>query len=754
MITLAYSAAIFIGSFLLFLVQPMIGKMLLPSLGGAPAVWTTCMLFFQLTLLAGYFYAKKSIKHLGCEKQSVIHLLLMILGLVELPVHINFSGVEKAFYNPISWLILKLLASIGFVFFIIAANAPLLQRWYSQTGQEKSHDPYFLYSASNAGSLLGLISFPFFFEPQFKLSTLGNIWSVIYVIQVFLVFFCALSFWGEKQKAETGEEKLKREFYASSVSLKSAFKWAFWGFIPCSAMLAVTTHLATDIISGPLLWVFPLAIYLLSFILVFSVKDRYRRIDWDSYFFPMGTLIIIMYFFSFTDPAWYVVCLQFTFLFLLCMSFHARLANDRPVVEHLNEYYFWMSVGGVLGGIFNGIVAPAFFKAQLEYMITIIIAVLAVCFTPRNQNEKSVSILKEAAIIFAAFVILYGFAFLKELRTESYLNVFGFFGAFCLVWVIHFFFKHPKTAGLMLMVGCYSSISFLMTNQGVLFRDRSFFGILKVERVQNDGDPYDPDLNLGSVQDIFYCLAHGNTLHGVERKVEVRPLFPLTYYSREGPVGDIFKLGNIKRWAKKVGIVGLGCGTIAYYGRPWQQFDFFEINPAVIKIATDKRLFTYLDRCAAKTKIIAGDARIMLERLPDSYYDLLIMDAYTSDSVPTHLLTMEAFRIYMKKLKPDGMLVLHLSNRYFKLDYVVARILQELKIPALIRRDDPRNYSIKYDWYDEMLLSRSIWIAASNDKHRLEGLKSFGDWQKTQPSPAYSVWTDDYANILQIYNWR
>ena len=752
MILAIYGLTIFVGSFLLFLTQPMVGKILLPALGGVPAIWTTCMLFFQASLLAGYLYAEKSIKYLGCVKQSVIHLLLMTLGFLALPLNIGFQEIDQAATSPFTWLFARLTVSIGFLFFLIAANAPLIQRWYSQTGQKDSADPYFLYSASNAGSLLALFSYLFLFEPLLSLTSHKLIWSVLYLIQTLLVFFSALILWQNPRELEFAakDEKIQR----TMLSWPRVIRWVLWGFIPCSVMLGVTTHISTDIASGPLLWIFPLSIYLTSFILVFAASPKFREIAWDWQMLPMSVLISIMYFFNLNERAWFSTALHLYFLFTVCMSFHGRLALNRPNAALLNSYYVWMSVGGILGGLFNSAIAPIIFKTQLEYILTIAVAVIMATFSDGGERETDFNFWKG---IFAGILVLLAlsaFAWFDDYTADQLINWQGFLGIIGIFAIIDLFFRFPRIAGLLFALSIFMSIQYLSSSSKILLIDRSFFGIHKITRTRTDGKTVDPDLKISGEKDIFYSLSHGTTLHGIERKVDVRPIIPLSYYSREGPIGDIFRSGLINRQNKMIGVVGLGCGTIAWYGRNWQEIDFYEIDPKVVEIATNPDYFTYLSRSKAKINIILGDARIKLQNAPDNHYDLLMIDAYSSDSIPVHLLTLEAFQLYRKKLKPDGLLVTHISNRYFKLALAIAPILYNINMHAIKCYDDPKKYSIKYDWYDQEQLTKSHWIAASRKMERVKLLKAYGSWRTLQADPAYSVWTDDYANLLQVYNWN
>lgn len=320
-----FSLGIFVGSFLLFLIQPMVGKILLPGFGGAPAVWTTCMLFFQAALLAGYLYAERSIGILGFRRQSILHLLLLLGGIFLLPLDIDLSDIQNAVHQPTFWLFSRLSVSIGYLFFLIAANAPLLQRYYSYSGQNDASDPYFLYSASNAGSLLALLAYPFLFEPVLRVSQQKAFWSGLYLLQIFLVFLCI-------SRIKSNNVADIRENASGPVKppLKTAIVWAFLGFVPCSAMLAVTTHIATDIASGPLLWIFPLSIYLVSFILVFAKNPVWREIKWERRLIHGIVISIILYHFHLPEPFWLIIPLHFLTLFLVCMYFHGRLAKMRP----------------------------------------------------------------------------------------------------------------------------------------------------------------------------------------------------------------------------------------------------------------------------------------------------------------------------------------------------------------------------------------------------------------------------------------
>jgi len=788
-VTAVFTVCIFVGSFLLFLIQPMVGKILLPYLGGAAAVWTTCMLFFQLALLAGYVYAEKSIRYLGCQRQSILHLLLMTGAFILLPLHVDTADAELAAARPTGWLLARLAGSIGFLFFMISANAPLLQRYYSETGQPDSADPYFLYAASNVGSLLALIAYPFLFEPLLRLSEQRVLWSAIYILQTLLVLCCCIFLWkakrtdpGDQTDADKVAENPAATEHSADVEFtnvddffnrlvqehkqtepavidptrptwKKALYWCLLGFVPCSAMLAVTTHIATDIASVPLLWVLPLSLYLISFILVFARTDYWRAISWERYLFPAVMLAMLFYHFRIIERIWFTIPVHLFVMFMVCIYFHGKLADDRPAVAQLNSYYVWMSAGGIAGGLFNSLLAPVIFVTQIEYAFTLLVAACLCSYLSESYFDPAYAMSRRIMVAGVFMFLLHFPGWLDEVNLSKLFSENGIFMTFMALLSLYVFNNFRRGAWALLL--CISLAAFIQTisDPKIVMIDRSFFGILRVTRLVNDGEVVDPDLKVEGVKDIFYCLSHGTTLHGVERKIDdMRMSYPLSYYAREGPVGSVFRVGSINRNFKNIGVVGLGCGTLAWYGRPWQHFDFFEIDQKVVEIAQNPEYFTFLKNSQASIRHIVGDARVSLQAVPDHSYDLLILDAYSSDAVPVHLMTIEAFKLYQAKIKPDGLLLFHISNRYFKLAPVIKRNCDELGIACLRSFDEPARYSTRYDWYDYDQINRADWVAAGNPKH-LESLKLYAKWDEMESSPGYSLWTDDYANLLQIYMW-
>ncbi len=799
-----FTIGIFAGSFMLFLIQPIVGKILLPLLGGAPAVWTTCMLFFQAALLAGYLYADKSIALLGCNRQSVLHLMMMIGSWLLLPVSIDTAGLETAHASPANWLLSRLTASIGLLFFLLASNAPLLQRYYSQSGQPDAENPYFLYAASNAGSLLALLAFPFILEPFMGADSIRRLWSAGYILLTLILGACSFMIWKQADNKDfatfefenrdplrhpgvcapegksedlrdcmqdsrlrgnggpltpsTGQDRLMNRKSGAGIMVpgwSDNLRWAFYGFLPCSAMLAATTHITADIASAPLLWLLPLAGYLLSFILAFARSPYWRQIRWQRYLFPVTLLCLLMYYYVLTERAWLSIGTHLLFMLLTGMFFHSRLAAGAPPARFLNRFYVWISAGGVAAGLFNGILAPLLFKTQFEYFLTMLAAALTVAFLSDRQLNEGLTLRRETLVSLAFGLVFCLLTYYSRNGADELFSIDTAKQLFFSIFLIHLYYRMPFTAGAsLLLIFVMLQAAGTPSETRVLHRERSFFGILKVSKLSTDGETRDSDLKIAGVVDIFHRLHHGNTLHGVERRVKVRERFPLSYYSREGPIGALFRTGLINRNCKNIGVVGLGAGTLAWYGRSWQSMDFFEIDPAMIRIARNPDFFSFLTDSQATWRIIAGDARVKLHEIPDNSYDLLIIDAYSSGSVPMHLLTLQAFELYRSKIRPDGLIVFHVSNRYLKLEPIIRRICDQLGMNCLEAFYEPERDSIRYDWYDQDQMAGSHWVAASPRREKLDLLKNTGLWKPMPEYANYKLWTDDYASLLQAYNWR
>jgi len=747
---LLFSATLFVSAFLLFFVQPMAAKMLLPILGGSPSVWNTAMVFFQIMLLAGYIYAHKSIQFLGARKQSFFHMFLLYGCLPLLPFTTASADAGTAAQMPITWMLKTLMGCAGFLFFVISASAPMIQGWFAATAHADAKDPYFLYTASNLGSLIALLGYPTLFEPYLTLRQQAWLWSIGFIILVVLTTLCALVLWNQPIREKINA--IGRVPGAVEITWRRRIKWLLFSFIPSSIMLGVTTYITTDIAPIPLFWVLPLALYLLSFILVFS-----RSSFWTGRFFPWLLLASVSAYlplvvFRVMEPLWLTISFHLAGLFLISMVFHGTLAQERPSANNLTEFYVWMSTGGMLGGIFNGICAPFIFRTLAEYPLVIVLTTVFFPFGALDAHAHDVLPATESAfpknglskewkrfIRFLlpgiALVFLFGAFDAFDLNDKLGLKIFFL----CLVLAAHttaFYF--PRFFGLVFAVFMGIGYWYSLSLQNPLKIERSFFGVVKVV-TDASGD--------------VHLLTHGNISHGGQYMTSKYKHMPLFYYTTDGPIGQVFRELKIDRKGKNIAIIGLGTGVMAEYGRPWQKFDFFEIDPLVANVAMDHNYFTFLTECSAQYRIILGDGRISMMKARDKSYDLIAIDAYSSDSIPIHLLTREALQIYLSKLADNGILVFHISNRYLDLEPVLGNLAKDLNLAAITQNYDPDKARLKYDEVFRYVL-KSRWVLLAGKKENFGRLANEGNWLPVRCSDYVGVWCDDYSNIFWIYRWN
>jgi hypothetical protein len=669
MVKLIFASAVFVGSFLLFLVQPMLAKSLLPHVGGAPNVWVSCMLFFQLVLLAGYAYAAIGSAYLRPKSQIILHLVLIIIVIAFLfPIGLK-TPLDIENTQPEIWLLITLSASIGLPYFLLSSNSSLMQRWYSHT---TNSSPYFLFSISNAGSLLGLLNYPFAIEWLLPTSKQMTFWSINFCVLTILMFFIAIKIAFNKKPTET----IKTEKLGKNIPFKKALMIIMLGFVPSSLFLSSTLYMTSEVGSFPLLWTIPLTLYLLSFILVFSAKGEWWTKTAQKLTLPAVMLVLYSALTGFPS----ILITTLVAFFIIATSCHGRVATEKPESEYLTSYYFWLSVGGALGGLFNT-VAPYIFNDVLEYYIVMFFALLAV---PSTNSFKKLP-LKKAIPTFA--VLAAALFYLFQVNVEDAKN--------------------------------------RATSEKILFKERNFFGVSVV---------------MDMTEETKRIYKHGSTRHGHQSTVQEEKLSPSSYYV---PIYALINKLSDDFFAKPFGVLGLGVGTVSCYGREGQQFDFFEIDQLVIDIARNPDLFTYVSNCPPDINIIKGDARLELAKQPDYKYNLIIADAFSSDSVPTHLLTKEAVGIYIKKLNPKtGIIVFNISNRYMDLDGVLAQIAEIYRFkPYLIDYKDNPN--------DNNDLASTWLIMAPSDSPWLEEIAKSGKLLNAQDYST-KVWTDDYSNIIPV----
>ncbi len=731
---LLFAIALFVSATLLFMVQPMFSKLVLPRLGGTPAVWITCMVFYQAALLAGYAYAHLSARWLGVRWQAAVHAGWLLAVFLFLPLSVAQGWVPPPEAHPTPWLLMLLAVSVGLPFFVLSITAPMLQKWFAYTGHPAARDPYFLYAASNLGSMVALLGYPTLVEPYLTLAQQARVWSWGYGLLGGLLLGCGLILWlapaGPTAPADpdAGEAAGDSAELSGEVTARRRIWWILWSFAPSSLLLGVTTYLTTDIAAVPLLWVLPLALYLLTFVLVFARRPLLRH-SWMVYAQPFLVLpLAILFLWNVQAEGVWVIPLHLLAFFVTAMVCHGELAQDRPSTAYLTEYYLWIAVGGVLGGIFNAIIAPLIFKTLAEYPLVLALACL---LRPRlgspAPGRSWLDLVPPLVLGGLLIAIVYNLESSSSRLTTQMLIL------SCLVAiVVYSFASRPLRFGLgvgaVLLAGTFYSSG----QYRVLYGERSFFGTLQVLTDQ------------GGYYHLFY---HGTTLHGAQSTDPQRLGEPLTYYLPGGPVGEIFETFGTSATARNVAIVGLGAGSLSCYAAADQNWDFYEIDPAVVRIAQDPEYFTYLQNCQAKTEVILGDARISLTRAPDHKYGLIVFDAFSSDSVPIHLVNREAVKLYLGKLAEGGILVFHISNRYLDLQPVLANLAQDAGLVALLQNREVT------DEEENAYYIRTTWVVMARRAEDLGDLMQKEQWQRLAGKPGARLWTDDFSNIASVVNW-
>lgn len=758
LVYLLFAVTIFVSSALLFLIQPLFAKLILPKLGGTPGVWAICMLFFQTTLLAGYGYAHLAPALLGVRRQAFLHLLVLALPLAVLPFGDLRQAIPPPDLPPVLWLLGLLLVTVGLPFVVVAASGPLLQKWFTASGHPAAHDPYFLYGASNLGSLLALLGYPLLIEPNLLLyGSEGRhyfashwpvnqltVWTAGYLGLCVLMVGCVAvvgrrprveAGGGSKASDETNPEQSLRHF---PLCWNRRLRWIALAFVPSSWMLSVTTYLTTDIAAIPLLWVVPLALYLLTFILAFS---RWRLVPFRQVrqLQPLLSVLLAVVFLSeATEPVWLLMALHLAGFVISALWCHAELAADRPEADRLTEYYLWLSVGGALGGLFNGVVAPLVFNTLAEYPLILVLSALLRGW-PRPWSKVPAvvdSAVERRQDVLRPLLLCVGTALVVAVLQAAGLPpgqvtmavVFGPSAVLCYTFVDRPWRFALGLAGLLLAGSVYHGV-----NGRALERARSFFGVHRVTR--------DHAANC-------HLLVHGNTVHGRQFLDEARRRQPLTYYHPAGPIGRIFRTFSGNRAKPFVGVVGLGAGSLAGYGEAGQHFTFFEIDPVVARIAQDPRFFTFLSDCPAQVEIKLGDARLTLADVPDRRFGILIIDAFSSDAIPLHLLTREALQLYVSKVADDGIVAFHISNRYLHLEPVLANLAADAGLVCLAR--DDLNVTDE-EAADGKAPSR--WVVLVRHKSHLgEAIRNF--WPAERPDPKVPLFTDSYSNLFSVFRWE
>lgn len=680
---LAFSLTIFWGACLLFLVQPLIARFILPWFGGGPAVWTTCMLFFQVLLLGGYAYAHFSISRLTPRRQVITHLCLLALAVLLLPITPGDQWKPADGSHAAGHILLLLLACLGLPYLVLAATGPLLQAWFSKANPGVS--PYRLYALSNIGSLLALLAYPFVLEPQLARQTQAEWWSLGLVIYAGLAAWCGVKVW-----RSSGDESAKGDDEDAEPTTPLLHKLLWFALPACGVMLllAITNKLCQDIAVVPFLWVLPLGLYLLSFIISFDSPRWYHRAFWLPLLVILLGLVLQNLYQAESHPdITPLATLYLGTMFVACMVCHGEVFRLRPGAKRLTGYYLSISAGGAVGGLFVALVAPFVFPDYFELHL--------------------------ALWLTAALVII-------VLRQDPALPFRQ--GNARWAWALPFVALAALGYGLADVAGT--------SLRGSLSVTRGFYGVLKV----NDNDTGNADLH-------HLTLQHGATIHGLQYVDPEKRTFPSSYYTSTSGIGRLLRTHK-PGGGRKVGAIGLGCGTLATWGNPGDTFRFYEINDDVARLATST--FTYLKDSKAKTELVMGDARLSMERESDQQYDVIVLDAFSSDAIPVHLLTLEAFDHYQRHLKPDGVIAVHVSNRYLDLHPVVYRIADKIGFPAITIDDNDTAY-------EDAGFYGSDWIIMTRNQVLLQQPLLRDVTKEAVEFPARIMyWTDERSDLLSI----
>jgi len=724
-----FVVTMFVGSFLLFLVQPMIARMALPRLGGAPSVWNSAMLVYQALLLAGYAYAHW-LGRFHPPRQAAIHLVLLVLAGLTLPIGLMGAN-PPADVSPFLWVPWLLLLSIGPLFFVVSAQAPLLQRWFALT---EAGDPYPLYAASNLGSFGGLVTYPLLVEPLLPVGAQRWLWTAGYGLLLLLVGWCAIGLprtsHGTRELAEAGPAPSRRVMA----------RWILLAAVPSGLILSTTLHITTDIIAMPLLWVLPLGAYLLSFTVAFAA--RRGPADLIARLAPL--ILLLACFAIFMDQSWLalVVCgISILNLFTVSVALHRRLFESRPPAQHLTLFYLVMSVGGALGGVFCALVAPLIFDWTYEHLLLLAAAAWLMCSRSPFEwlarlwdGDELARGLTLVGVILVAVLSIVGTGVFVLPYSGALNRIAGFaILAIAILAIGNRILFTCSVAALLMAAGGwqrfeYSAIPGKMT--------RSFFGIYSIR----------PGANNSRV------LVHGTTVHGVQNLGSPeRERMETSYYVPLSGVGLAMDAAPTLFGPRaRIAIVGLGTGTLVCYARPGQQWTIYEIDPVMVRIAQDPERFTFLSRCKADARIKVGDARLLIEREPAATADLLVIDAFSSDAVPMHLLTREAFSDYRRLLSDRGLLLVHISNRYLDLLPVVAAAASDGRWNARFRSYRPDR--------DRALLNEfsSEWVALSPSPDTMGRLVERGGdkWTQLPARQGFAPWTDDHASVLPLIKFQ
>ena len=722
-----FVASTFTSALLLFFIEPMFTKMALPLLGGSTAVWSTAMVVFQFLMLAGYLYAHLLSRYLPLKAGLMVHVALLALTVFALPIRLSTVIGPTPTHGEAWWLVGLFLTSIGLPFFALAGNGPLLQAWFSRTAGAEGRNPYALYAASNLGSFAALIAYPVLVEPSAGLNWQARAWTLGFLALALMIGACALAARGGRAAAPAVQPATP--VAAASPKVQDILRWVVLSAIPSGLIVAATAHISTDVAAAPLLWVIPLALFLLSFVLVF--RDRpLLPMRLVATLVPLAGLSLAITGLGDQNNPLALLGLHLAFAFLGVLVCNHRLFMSRPDPSQLTGFYLWLSVGGLLGGLFSGLLAPMIFNRVLEYPILVALVVWVAALDAQSPSARVIRIAVAAS---AACGILV-FAGLRAAQAYGAIGPdFGRYAALVISLtglVALLAFRRPVIIAALLPVLLIAADQARVLEPGLDY-GRSFYGVHRTE--------------LWDGRD--RVLFDGTTIHGAIRLADmagpvgsVRPL-PLTYYHPEGPMAETVRAVPKVAGGRRLGVVGLGTGAIACDGRAGDRWTFYEIDASIARIASDPSKFRFLPVCAPQANLVLGDARLTLAKAPERNFDYLLIDAFNSDSIPIHLMTREALGLYLSRLTPDGLLVLHITSRHLELESVVAALVRGTGVQAVIKRDKPPPAKSLDDRVG------SVVVALSRSQQALAPLTAKGGWRPLRDR-GVRPWSDDFSNVF------
>lgn len=733
-----YAGTIFLSAFLLFSVQPMFTKMVTPSLGGTPAVWSIAMVFFQAVLLAGYAYAHALNRLLQPREAGIAHLgLMMLVIVVGLPIALSQTMGAPPSEGHAFWLITVFLIAVGLPFFAVSANGPLLQAWFSRTGHVQAKDPYFLYGASNFGSFLALLAYPLVIEPSLGLGAQATLWGRGFVLLAAAISVVVIA--SQVFGASTGDAGRRAAVDSEPVApieTKQFLSWLGYAAIPSGLLIAATQEITTDVAAVPLLWVLPLAAYLLAFTVAFSAAGE-RQHNWYLRALPYTLIAMVGCRLVLGSTNFVVtVAAHIAFFFNCAMVCHGELYKRRPEPAKLTLFYFILSLGGIIGGIFASLIAPLIFNANLEYPI---LAIAALCCRPELATAFERLGSRGTALVAAAIALLFIGIFATKVSFTVVVSGAKVVGILALLACgVVALSREAPIRGLLAASVALVLVTYKPASENLVHMVRSFFAVHVVKQT--------PDQR-GRI------LSHGTTVHGAEwfrdgngQVLKTRPV-PVSYFFKGGNYDTAIESIRAAAGGKlaRVAVVGLGMGALACKSEAGETWDFYEIDSEVVRIAKDPSLFRSMSVCAPQANVIVGDGRLTLAQ-SSGKYDLIVLDAFSSNSVPVHLLTVEAVRIYQSKLNPSGVLLFNIANRYLSLDGVVAG-----SAAANSMLTYQSTSALDTGEFTETLRAEARIAVAGRDVNALGPLVSNPHWARVEPVADSRVWRDDFSNILDPF---